>query len=274
MKNLNNKVAAITGTASGIGQELALQLAAAGATVAIADINENGLHNTYKQIINAGGKVSKHLLDVSQKEAVYDFADAVVQEHGQVDIIINNAGVALSGISVEDVTYEQLEWIFGINLWGVIYGTKAFLPYIKQRPEGAIINISSVFGLSGIPHQSPYCMTKFAVRGLTESLRGELMDTNILVMQVHPGGIKTDIVRNSRGHKSDKDKADMVKQFDDEAARTSAADAATVIIKGLKKNKPRVRIGLDARIFDLTVRLSPVGGVRAIAKNVLKNRKE
>ena len=270
MKNLQNKVAAITGTASGIGQELAFQLAIAGATVAIADIDKKGLEKTYQQIINTGGKASQHLLDVSKKEQVYAFANAVLQQHGQVDIVINNAGVALGAISVEEVSYEELDWIFGINLWGVIYGTKAFLPYLKKRPEAALINISSVFGLSGIPQQAPYCITKFAVRGLTESLRSELIDTNVLVMQVHPGGIKTNIVRNSKGHKSAQEKAEMVKRFDEESAKTTAAEAATVIIKALKKDKVRVRIGWDAKIFDWVVRLMPITSVRMIGKKILK----
>lgn len=270
MKNLQNKVAAITGTASGIGKQLALQLAAAGTTVAISDVNKAGLQQTYQAIIAAGGKASQHLVDVSQKDQVYGFAEAVIKEHGHVDIIINNAGVALGAMAFETVNYEELDWIFGINLWGVIYGTKAFLPAIKNRPEGAIINISSVFGLSGIPEQAPYCMTKFAVRGLTESLRGELQDSNILVMQVHPGGIKTNIARSSRNRNATETEREQFASNFERLARTTPEKAAQIIIHALKKNKPRVRIGPDAKLMDRLVRFFPVKGIARIGKEILK----
>lgn len=270
MKNLQNKVAAITGTASGIGKELALQLAAEGAIVAISDYNKIGLNETYQQIIAAGGKASQHIVDVSKKDQVYNFAKEAIKAHGQVDIVINNAGVALGAMTMETVNYEELDWIFGINLWGVIYGTKAFLPTIKSRPEGAIINISSVFGLSGIPEQGPYCMTKFAVRGLTESLRSELRDTNVLVMQVHPGGIKTNIARSSRNRNISQAEQERLSNNFDKVAKTSPQKAAQIIIKGLKKNKPRVRIGADARFIDRLVRFFPIKGVAMIGKQILK----
>lgn len=271
MKNLQNKVIAITGTASGIGKSLALQLAAEGAILAISDVNPTGLKQTYQEVAAIGGKASQYIVDVSQKEQVYDFAKAVIQDYGHVDIIINNAGVALGAMDMETVNYEELDWIFGINLWGVIYGTKAFLPAIKSRPEGAIINISSVFGLSGIPQQGPYCMTKFAVRGLTESLRGELKDTNVLVMQVHPGGIKTNIARSSRNRTATAAEREQFSKDFEQLAKTTPEEAARVIIKGLKKNKSRIRIGADARLMDRLVRFFPIKGVDRIAKYVLKN---
>lgn len=259
MKDFNGKVAVVTGAASGIGKELVIQLSKLGAKVVAVDFNQEGLTETVNLITKNGGEVFSKVLDVSKKEGVHQLAEEVIEKYGQVDIVINNAGVALGTISVDEVTYEELEWIFGINLWGVIYGTKAFLPHLKTRPESAIVNISSVFGLLGVYKQAPYCITKFGVRGLTESLRAEMRNDhpNVHVMQVHPGGIKTNIARNARTNETDQSIVDDFHRRFDETARTSAEEAAKVIIKGLKNKNPRVRIGPDSYWFDRLTRFFP-----------------
>ena len=173
MKSFKNKVAAITGAASGIGRALALELGKQQCDLALSDVNEAGLNETADMARKLGVKVTATKLDVANRDAMHAWADQVVKDHGKVNLIFNNAGVAL-GNTVEEAKYEDYEWIMGINLWGVIYGTKAFLPYIKQTGDGHIINVSSIFGLFAQPTQSGYNMTKFAVRGFTESLRQEL----------------------------------------------------------------------------------------------------
>ncbi|MBW1710960.1 MAG: SDR family oxidoreductase, partial [Deltaproteobacteria bacterium] len=200
MQNLKDKVAAVTGAASGIGRMLAVNLAKEGCEVAIADLDQAGLEETANMIDDKKIKVSTHLVDVANRDQVYQFADDVQTQHNRVDIIINNAGVGLSE-TLEDVKYEDFDWLLGINLWGVIYGSKAFLPYLKQRPEANIVNISSVHGLFTNRNVGPYCTSKFAVRGFTLALTQELKNTSVKVSCVHPGGIKTNIVRNTRFYK-------------------------------------------------------------------------
>jgi short-subunit dehydrogenase len=266
MKELRNKVAAITGAASGIGRILAVKLAEEGCKVAISDINKDGLNETKKMVENRGAAVSVHVVDVAEREQVYRFADDVAAHHGGVDMIINNAGVAVSE-SVEDITYEDFQWLFNINFWGVVYGTKAFLPYLKKRPEGHIVNISSVNGFITWPNHSPYCAAKFAVKGFTEVLLQEMRKTNIRVSCVHPGGIKTDIARNTRFYKSPGNQTsheDAVDRFD-KMAQTTAEEAAEKIISGIKKDKRRILVGLDAYILDWLTRLFPVQFVKVMA---------
>lgn len=263
MKHLQGKVAAITGAGSGIGQALAIELAKLGCEVALSDRNEQGLHETAQQVRPLGVKCSTRVLDVSDREAVYTWADNVVAEHGHVNLIFNNAGVALSE-TVETMSYENFEWLMNINFWGVVYGTKAFLPYLKQAGEGHVINVSSVFGMIGVPTQSAYNAAKFAVKGFTESLREEMKieGANVEVSCVHPGGIKTNIVRSGRigevGKTGTKDRDKMVKMFD-KAARTTPTEAAHTIIDGVRKNKPRILIGADAHVIDSVQRLLPTG---------------
>ncbi len=262
MKNFTDKVAAITGAGSGIGRHLALNLAKAGCHLAISDVNETGLAETVKMLEEYPVKVTSQKLDVADREAMYAWADKVVADHGRVNLIFNNAGVAL-GSSIEGMAYEDLEWIMGINFSGVVYGTKAFLPHLKSSGEGHIINTSSVFGLAGIPSQSAYNATKFAVRGFTESLRMELDLTGSCVSAscVHPGGIKTNIAQSARFSDNMKDligqdEVTAKAQFE-EMFITSADRAARVILKGVRCNKRRILIGPDARLLDWTVRLMP-----------------
>ncbi|AUM11567.1 SDR family NAD(P)-dependent oxidoreductase [Ketobacter alkanivorans] len=263
MKQLQGKVAAITGAGSGIGQALAIELAKLGCELAISDRNEAGLKETEAQVVAVGAKCTSCLLDVAEREAVYAWADQVVAEHGRVNLIFNNAGVALSE-TVETMSYDNFEWLMNINFWGVVYGTKAFLPYLKQSGSGHVINVSSVFGMIGVPTQSAYNAAKFAVRGFTESLREEMAieGANVNVTCVHPGGIKTNIVRSSRigevGKAGTKDPVKAAKMFD-KAARTTPQEAARVIIEGVLKDKARVLIGTDARVIDTMQRLLPTG---------------
>jgi len=261
MKNLVGKNAAVTGAASGIGRMLAVNLANEGCNLAIADIDEAGLMET-ASLIGARVKVSTHIVDVSKREQVFRFAEEAALHHGGVDIIINNAGVAL-GDFLETVPLEDFEWLMGINFWGVVYGTMAFLPYLRERPEGHVVNISSINGIMPNPNNGPYCAAKFAVKGYTETLAQEMHGTNIRVSCVHPGGIKTNIARNTRFNRAmyslTREKA--ISLYENELFRTTAEEAARVIISGIKRNKRRILIGMDAKALDLITRFFPVTAV-------------
>lgn len=266
MKALNNKVAAVTGAGSGIGQMLAVNLADRGCAVAISDIDANGLKKTTAMLKDKKGIVSTHQVDVSQQDQVEAYAANVVKQHGRVDMVINNAGVSLAE-SVEDATYPDFNWLMGTNFWGVVYGVKAFLPYLKKQPESHIVNISSVNGFITWPNHAPYCASKFAVKGFTESLWQELRHTNIRVSCVHPGGVKTNIARNTRFYKSPGNNLtheECIAEFD-RLAVTSADKAARKIIAGILKNKQRILVGPDAYVLDFLTRLFPVRFVRWMA---------
>ncbi|HEX4938327.1 MAG TPA: SDR family NAD(P)-dependent oxidoreductase, partial [Candidatus Kapabacteria bacterium] len=199
MKQFRGKVAAITGAGSGIGQALAIQLAQAGCDLALSDVNQVGLQDTVRQVSSTGVRVHVQPLDVANRDAMYAWADTVVAVLGKVNLIFNNAGVALTE-TVEAMRYADFEWLMNINFWGVVHGTKAFLPHLKASGDGHVVNVSSVFGIIGVPTQSAYNAAKFAVRGFTESLREEMAIEGypVNVTCVHPGGIKTNIVRSGR----------------------------------------------------------------------------
>jgi|SRR5208283_1214976 len=263
MKDLKNKVAGITGAASGIGRALALNLADEGCHVAISDLNEAGLKETADMVRlrSKNVRVTTHIVNTADREQVKRYANEVVKTHGAVHIIINNAGVAIVE-TLDDVTYEDFEWLMGINLWGVIYGCKEFLPYLKQQDSAHIVNISSVNGIFTNPNNGPYCTAKFAVRGFTETLAQELSDTRIKVSCVHPGGIKTNIANNAKFYKaSDPSLAreGSLAVFNRVMAKTTADKAAQLIIAGIKKDKARIMVGPDAYVFDWLKRLFPVG---------------
>src|SRR5689334_963134 len=244
MYSLKDKVAVVTGAGSGIGRGLAKLLANKGCKLALADVNEVALQETAQTL---SGDVLTQKLDVADRDAVYAFADAVKQRFGTAHVVINNAGVALSQ-TVNDMTWEDFEWLMGINFWGVTYGTKAFLPMLLAQNEGAIVNISSVFGIIGVPTQSAYNAAKFAVRGFTEALRHELKATHVKAISVHPGGIRTNIARAARFHQDPlggSDRAASVERFD-RLARTTPEQAAATIVRGIERGAPRVLIGGDA----------------------------
>jgi len=273
MKNLNGKVAVITGAGSGMGKELAIQLAAKGAKVALNDWNGENLQATVAIVRKNGGTAISKRYDVSNREAVYAFKEEVLNEFGHVDIVLNNAGIALPSYNIEDVPYGEFEKLININFWGVVYGTKAYLPHLQTRPEGVVANTSSVFGIMGFPTQGPYCAAKFAVKGFTESLRLELAAQNSTVraLSIHPGRIFTDIVRNVEhqpGTVTEAEKAAMAKQFDEGGKGTTAADAAKQIIQAIQKEKPRLLIGSDARFIDRMVRLLPTKYAGIILKRL------
>ena len=255
MKSFNGRVAAITGAASGMGRALALALAREGCHLALADKNAQGLAQTeaiIKTMTLAPITLTTQVLDVSDREAMQAWASDTFARHGQVNLIFNNAGVALSS-TVEGVDYTDLEWIVGINFWGVVHGTKAFLPYLKASGDGHVINTSSVFGLFAQPGMSGY----------TEALRQELdlQRCGVSATCVHPGGIRTDICRSSRIdanmtgfliHSEQQARADFEKLF-----ITDADTAAKVILQGVRRNKRRVLIGRDAYFLDLLARCLP-----------------
>jgi short-subunit dehydrogenase len=267
MKILSDKVVVLTGAASGIGRALAKALAEKGCHLAISDINKEGLMDTAGLIAGKKVKVSTHVVDVANRQQVYDYAQDVMKEHGRVHIVINNAGVSVAD-SLESVSYKDFEWLMGINFWGVVYGTKAFLPYLKKQGEAHIVNISSINGILPNPYNGPYCAAKFAVKGFTETLSQELRGTSVKVSVVHPGGIKTNIVRNARFYRvanPQKTKQDVVDLFDRFLFKTTAEDAADVIITGIMRNNQRIMVGKDAIVMDALTRLFPVFTTRLIA---------
>lgn len=257
MKSFANKVAVITGAGSGIGRALAQQLSKEGAQLALSDVNMKGLEETQVSLTGTG-KVKLTQLDVSDRCAFEKYAKDVITEFGQANLLFNNAGVALAQ-TVDDCSYDDFEWLMNINFWGVVYGTKSFLPHMLTQPEAAIINVSSIFGIIALPTQSQYNAAKFAVRGFTESLRQEVKDSNLQVSCVHPGGIKTNIVLNGRMHTSmvgEQSHTQQIEEFN-KIARTTPEKAAQTILKGVSKNKRRILIGQDAKFMDRIQRFFP-----------------
>jgi len=257
MKDLNAKVAVITGAGSGIGQATAIALAREGCDLALADINEAGMEATAGRLKTYGVKVSQHQINVASKKEMMRFAEAVVKHHGRVHIIVNNAGVSVFGDFIEQ-SIEDIEWVLGINLWGVIYGCKFFLPYLEKEKEGHIVNVSSSAGILPSPKMSGYTTSKFAVRGLSESIRSELAKYNIGVTSVHPGMIKTNIPYATKFREKDKKKqevgAAMFSRFGH-----SPDKVADKIVKAIKNNSQRTLIGPEAYLIDFMKRLFPVG---------------
>jgi len=277
MRDFKNKVAVITGAGSGMGRDLAIQFADRGAKVAINDWNEQTLLETADMVQNKGGDVFAKHFDVSDRFAVEGFAEEVVAHFGQVDIVINNAGYALPAKSIELTNYDDFEQLMGVNMWGVIYGSKAFLPHLKKRPEAVLMNTSSVFGLFGYPTQGPYCTAKFAVRGFTETLRLELElegIKHVKVCCIHPGGIQTGIVKNI-DHSNSLLTKEEIKEANKtfmEYAPTSSAEAAAIIIKAIEQEKPKLLIGKDARWMDIIVRIFPTKYHKFLLKGLNDNK--
>jgi short-subunit dehydrogenase len=274
MTVISGSAAAVTGAASGIGRALALELAARGCDLALADRDEAGLQSVAAELARAHPrKISTHRVDVGEPGQIQDFAIAAAAAHPGLNIVINNAGVALLG-QFSEIEQAQMDWLFNINFWGTVHGTRAFLPILKKQREAHIVNLSSIFGIIAPPGQTAYCAAKFAVRGFSESLRHELAMANspVRLSVVHPGGVATNIARNSRTGTGVTDNARRAQSIDrfDAVAKTTPAAAAQRIILGIEKNQPRILIGNDARFMDLLQRFRPATYWPVLAKRLEK----
>lgn len=257
--NLDGKVAVITGAASGIGRAISCSLAQRGCNLALADLNEAGLEQTEQLVCNRV-TVTRHKLDVADPRAVAAFPQQVIDGHGRVDIVINNAGVALTG-SFAQVEEADFDWLMDINFYGVVRMTRAFLPHLKRRPEAQLVNVSSLFGLIAPPGQTAYSAAKFAVRGFSESLRKELVmeKSRVGVTVVHPGGIKTGIARNARiSAATDTAQHEKIRARFDRVLKMPPGQAGEIIVKAIEARKARVLVGSDAKFMSLIERLLPV----------------
>lgn len=268
MNSFSNKVAIVTGGGgSGIGHELTLALAAQGAKVAFCDIAN--LETTEEKLKAINATYYSAPVDMGDKSQIEDFVDGVLEEFGQIDLLINNAGVALGDKSFAEVTPADFEKITNINYWGVVHTTQCCYPHLIKRPEAAIVNVSSAQGIVGAPHLVPYCTTKFAVRGFSDSLRAELYVAgvrNLTVHCVHPGAVATNITLNAEYH------GKSTQSFHEALQRgTPAPKAAAIILRGVQKNKARIFIN-DGRIQDFLARLLPTHFPKVL-KLVLKLRK-
>jgi short-subunit dehydrogenase len=278
MTAIRGAAAAVTGAASGIGRALALELAARGCDLALADRDEAGLQAVAAEIARTSDKsgqrkVTVHGVDVGVPSQIEGFAQAAVAAHPGLNIVINNAGVALMGL-FNELDQAEMEWLMNINFWGVVHGTRAFLPHLSQQKQAHIVNLSSIFGIIAPPGQTAYAAAKFAVRGFSESLRHELAmaSSPIKLSVVHPGGVATNIARNSRtgaGMTDNARRAQSIERFD-AVAKTTPTAAALRIIAGIEKNAPRILIGNDARFMDLLQRLRPGTYWSVLAKRIEK----
>src|SRR6476469_8710967 len=274
MTAISGSAAAVTGGASGIGRALARDLAARGCDLALADRDEAGLASVVAELAKSGRKVTTHRVDVSDPAQIDAFAAAAIAAHPTLNILINNAGVALLG-QFNEIDQAQFEWLMNINFWGVVHGTRAFLPQLSGREAAHIVNISSIFGIIAPPGQTAYCAAKFAVRGFSEALRHELAlnKSPVKLSVVHPGGIKTNIVRNMRTGVAGTDnarRAEAIERLDNDVAKTTAQDAAKTIITGIESNAPRILIGGDARMLDRLQRILPGTYIRILKRRIPK----
>jgi NADP-dependent 3-hydroxy acid dehydrogenase YdfG len=265
MEGFAGKVAAVTGAGSGIGQALALELARSGAAVAISDVDTEGLAQTEEQLKAIGAPVRSDRLDVTEREAFQLYADQINEHFGKVNQIYNNAGIAYTG-DVDISQFKDIERVMDVDFWGVVNGTKAFLPHLVASGDGHIVNVSSLFGLMSMPGQAAYNAAKFAVRGFTEALRQEMVlnGAPVKVTSVHPGGVKTAIVRNAIAAEGVNTQAQS-KFFDKRLASTTPQRAAQIILDAVHKNKARVLVGPDAVVLDLIVRITGSGYQRLFA---------
>jgi NADP-dependent 3-hydroxy acid dehydrogenase YdfG len=268
MSSFRGKVAVITGAGSGIGRALALNLAAKGANLALSDIDADGLAQTVRAAEALGARVKADRLNVAERDEVLAYADDVVAHFGTVHQVYNNAGIAYNG-NVEDSEFKDIERIMDVDFWGVVNGTKAFLPHVIASGDGHIVNISSLFGLIAVPGQSAYNAAKFAVRGFTEALREEMLVAGhpVKVTCVHPGGIKTAVARNATVCEGE-DAASFAQFFDKYLALHSPEMAAATIVGGVAKGRARVVIGWEAKALDVLARVTGSGYQRVMATAV------
>lgn len=266
MSFLSSGVAVVTGTASGIGRALAQQLAGAGSSLALADIDEAGLQQTAQSLAKSKALVTTHIVDVAKEESVKAFAAEVNARHGRVTVLINNAGVSLHG-NFDEVSLDDFRWVMDINFWGAVYGVRYFLPELKRGPRAHIVNLSSVFGIIAPAGQVAYSASKFAVRGFSEALRHELEGSNVFVSCVHPGGVRTPIARHSRlgAATPPAKREENIARFEG-AARTAPETAAARILRGVERREPRILIGMDAYQIDFLQRLRPASYWKILAR--------
>lgn len=274
MRSFDGRVVAITGAGSGIGRALSVELARHGALLALCDVDARGLEQTAAMVVESTDRdVHSLVVDVASRPAVEDWAATVAERFGRVNVLVNNAGVAVTG-DFGDLDPADIEWILGVNLWGVVHATQAFLPRLVASGDGHIVMMSSLFGLMSVPGQSIYIATKFAVRGLAESLREELLVSRAPVglTVVHPGGVQTDIVRNARA--SDHESHQATRElFEERLARTTPEQAARVIIRGVLRGKPRVLVGADAHVLHHAVRLAGARYEDVVARVARRTRR-
>jgi NADP-dependent 3-hydroxy acid dehydrogenase YdfG len=270
MSSFEGQVAVITGAGSGIGRALAVNLAKKGTKLALSDIDTDGLAETVRQAEALGADVKSDRLNVAEREAVLAYADTVVAHFGKVNQVYNNAGIAYNGNVVKS-EFKDIERIIDVDFWGVVNGTKAFLPHVIASGEGHIVNISSVFGLIALPGQSAYNAAKFAVRGFTEALRQEMLVGKhpVKVTCVHPGGVKTAVARNATVADGE-DQQTFAEFFDKRLAHLSPETAAKTIINGVAKGHARVVVGWDAKAFDWLARITGSSYQRIVAAGVAK----
>lgn len=258
MKKIAGRVAVVTGAGSGIGRAVALELAGAGASIALVDIDSERLAEVKRSIETAGGKASVHVVDVSSQQQMAALPDQVIAEHGAVHILFNNAGVSVNTV-FEQQSVDDLEWITGINYWGVMYGCKFFLPHLRQADEAHIVNMSSAAGLTGMKNQSSYASTKFAVKGLSECLYVELAHSSVGITCVHPGAVATNILEAARMDPTYK--AKMLKTFH---LAMPPEKAARYIVKAIKRNRFKLVFCVDSRILNGMKRLAPVATLKLL----------
>lgn len=263
MKSFRGRVAVITGAASGIGRALSIALAERSCDVALVDVNAEALAETAAACERTGQKVSIHVVDVASRSAMQALPAAVEAVHGRVDIVVNNAGVTVAG-DLEEQDLDDFEWLMGINVWGVVYGCRFFLPLLRRSDDAYIVNLSSMFGLVGVPGQSSYCLSKFAVRGFSEALAAELAESSVRVMSVHPGGIATNIARDARWGKDREGRGRAVKFFEERGMPPERA--ARRIIEGMERGASRKLITTETFLTDAVKRVLPVLPPRWLAR--------
>ncbi|MEM1124865.1 MAG: SDR family NAD(P)-dependent oxidoreductase [Bacteroidota bacterium] len=272
MQQLAGKVVAITGAASGIGKALAEGFLAAGCQLHLNDFDAETLAQFTTELRQKSTQtIAYQAFDVADRTAMQNFAKATYDQFGRVNIVINNAGVASGKVGIREVSYEEFERIMDINFWGSIYGSKAFLPYLKLAPEAALVNISSVFGLAGIPYQSTYCASKFAIRGFTEALRMEALYEypNLTVHTVHPGGVNTNILKNALRQSESIEERNLDETFARKNLVSTPEATAATIIRGIRTKQNRIIVGHNAKKLDRLVRLFPERYI-----HIMKNKLE